>query len=247
MNFASILQDFLCRNDGTNTSRKSDKTRLTRTHDYTGFVATRKCEVSWRIRDVAARDCIFEVYGLRGLSWIRANFTPLTVIPAIFRETALRSKPTRFVPRHFLSQATSKVSKCQWLRLPCTSGLKYIVILDIENPIYNLDANCLFNLDSAGLINFIPSGMSIPITNGDKLKYFDEHVIVESEKRFTVGMVGLNYLGRELDAICNPQPVDGFFEYLMGQWIAYHPSVRFYSEYKNTRPDSKNSILIESK
>lgn len=101
------------------------------------------------------------------------------------------------------------------------------LILNIENEIYNknnINFSTLIHLESIGLIQFNAiSGYELAkLPKTLFMKYYDKSVMLEMKKEtdnsLELGNVLLTKIGQELASICGSEPVEGFFEFVCGEW-----------------------------
>ncbi|MDE2725164.1 MAG: DUF2806 domain-containing protein [Gemmatimonadota bacterium] len=109
------------------------------------------------------------------------------------------------------------------------------LIINHEDEIYsvaNINFNTLSHLESIGLVQlnsihgFLKQSRKGTLGNV-VVTYFGEKVVLEIEKKkltqIKTGEVRLTKIGKELRAVCNCEPVDGFLEYVLEQWKEYSP------------------------
>lgn len=97
------------------------------------------------------------------------------------------------------------------------------LILDYNHKIYseqNLNFSQLNHLDDIGLISFDTiNGFALKsLTNKCSVSYFDRSLTLKFlpplENSFNFGSVLLTFVGHQLTQVCDPEPIDGFFEYI---------------------------------
>ena len=115
-------------------------------------------------------------------------------------------------------------------------NLLYPAIFNLRDSIYiskSLYFSTLTQLDVLGLIRYDSlggirlGGQSKQIT----VSYLGRSVQVtfpaDGENELKLGYVVLTQAGQELARICNPQKVDGFFQYVIDYWKIQNPSAEF--------------------
>lgn len=108
-----------------------------------------------------------------------------------------------------------------------TPRLFYPLVLDIRNKIYNkknIYFSNLTQLEALGLIRF-DNSRDIALTQLPKIvtfSYFGSTVRLtfpnDENNQLNLGKVILTRAGRELAQVCDPQPVEGFLEYVGNKW-----------------------------
>ena len=105
------------------------------------------------------------------------------------------------------------------------------LIFDTRAEIYNIsDMNfeTLCHLESIGFIHF--NGVGNFTLNGLSktfmVTYFGMALLLDMPKNennsFNIGHVRFTKIGQELRTICDSEPVDGFFDYVMDRWKEYN-------------------------
>ena len=101
------------------------------------------------------------------------------------------------------------------------------LIYDIKDPIYNangINFNTLTHLDEIGLISFQTVGYYNRTNLPQKIAihYYGKPVIIEFEKErdneLDTGKVLLSKMGQELVLICDDDPIQEFFNYVIEYW-----------------------------
>ena len=100
------------------------------------------------------------------------------------------------------------------------------LVFDAQEDIYRergITFASLSHLQSLGLIRLDMTGVGLTV-NSKKLdaRYFDEKVQItlpkDKSNSLDVGTVMLTRAGYELSQVCNPEPVDGFFDFAYKKW-----------------------------
>lgn len=107
------------------------------------------------------------------------------------------------------------------------------LVFDVQADIYNRNGiyfRDLTHLNSIGLIQLESRGFQQ--TNLPKrfvVSYYGKPLVLEipenADNELKTGNVLLTKIGQELAPICGSKPVEGFYEYVKGQWKQYLPTV----------------------
>ena len=106
------------------------------------------------------------------------------------------------------------------------------LVFDVQAEIYNrygINFNELSHLESIGLVQFNNltglAGQKLP-KRFDVFYYarkFTLEMPHDADNTLEIGKVLLTRIGQELVPICGSKPVEGFWDYVRGQWKAYLP------------------------
>jgi hypothetical protein len=108
------------------------------------------------------------------------------------------------------------------------SGDVIPLIFDTNHPIYNnqnINFATLSHLDDIGLLSFnnLTGFKYAKLLNRIRFSYFGTllnlEFIKEADNELSIGLIMLTKTGQQLAHICDPKPVDGFFDYVMEKWI----------------------------
>jgi hypothetical protein len=111
----------------------------------------------------------------------------------------------------------------------CNFGWKggelFLLIFDHKHNLYvsnGIDYKSLTELESIGLVSTNPLGLTLTVGKQASLAYFDKRVIFnfddDSNNKLPMGTVMLTSIGQELAHICETQPIDGFYDYVVDYW-----------------------------
>ena len=107
------------------------------------------------------------------------------------------------------------------------------LVFDVQADIYNrygINFNTLSHLESIGLIQFdgLVGFSSLKLPKRFAVYYYGKPLSLEmaedANNELDTGKVLLTKIGQELAPICGSKPVEGFYEYVKGQWKEYLPA-----------------------
>ena len=105
----------------------------------------------------------------------------------------------------------------------------YPIIFNINNEIYNtyhITYGNLLHLDSIGLVKFNNLSGYVLKDQPDRItfSYFNNRLIFEfinkEKKDLSVGSVVFTTVGNQLAKICDVQPIDSFYDYIISTWFS---------------------------
>lgn len=121
------------------------------------------------------------------------------------------------------------------------------LIFDVQASIYNghgINFVALSHLETLGLIQFnnLTEFSRLGIQKSVTVFYYGRPVALtfpkETDNALAVGNVLLTRAGQQLAPVCDPKPVDGFFDYVKNRWT---------SQYLIPKPDAEQADSAESR
>ena len=91
---------------------------------------------------------------------------------------------------------------------------------------YGIDFDSLTHLESIGLVRFQSSGFGHEVDSSECIAhYFGKPLLLKlpqaAQRAISTGTTIFTQSGKELAQICGSQPVDGYFDYVKGNWRYY--------------------------